>query len=810
MSNVALPKCQDESISKCTCSEGMKFGKAIVDCSNIGLKSMPKNLPKNVTHLYLDYNNIVMLKNGSFGRGGSRNLISLSIRHNRLMEIDTGVFWRLGKLENLDLYNNSLKHKNSLPGSVFVPLNHSLKVLDVRMNLLGAEGHYPPSVGELHYLEELRIDCLRDQSLPSEYSNLKQLRKIVFSGGRKNVGLLADNLFSAVKDLNITEVELAGLDIGIVGRQTFSQLPNLKKLDLSDNTVLSLQFHNFAPSLRNTSIQSLMLNNTGIGGSGIEVNSNKIKEFCGLNFKILTLDFNQIEGMAPIFRMCFPELELLSLANNYLLPDMNLWLNIMQLRNLVGLNASSQYSLSRVYKKRAISAVMPAKQIFTTNNVCGVGLACPLLLPIKMEWIDVSHNGVRALRPAEFALINNSTLKYFNGSFCGIQRFQLPIYCVHSSMTIIVPQVETIDISNNNLQCINASMFDGSVTHCDWSSLKYLYLSNNKLGQVEGNTCNFHRNNTLGFLKPLRNLRTLALAGNMLESGSQKFSDLKVLTRLEKLDLSSNGFHNFSLDLSNMIKLQKLDLSNNNIQCLSKSTILQLNQIRKTGNHIEIDLSDNILSCTCECLHFFLWMPKSGLDFLSHKTYKCTFKNGRKETLDKLSFVINELESQCYETEWLRWCVGGEIFTYTLITVFCLMYRRRHDIQYFFLKLKLNRQRLMKFYDRKRYLFSAFVSCDHRDAKYFVYRKLIPNLETEETKLKFCVAQRNFLVGATILDNIMRAIQKSRKVIFIVSQYFLQSKWCKEELLIAHQVWNNKYFSFFFHFLSCSCIRFEH
>ena len=54
--------------------------------------------------------------------------------------------------------------------------------------------------------------------------------------------------------------------------------------------------------------------------------------------------------------------------------------------------------------------------------------------------------------------------------------------------------------------------------------------------------------------------------------------------------------------------------------------------------------------------------------------------------------------------------------------------------------------------------------------------------------MKFCVAQRNFLVGATILDNVMRAIHKSKKVIFIISQYFLQSKWCQEELLIAHQV----------------------
>ena len=128
------------------------------------------------------------------------------------------------------------------------------------------------------------MDCLRDQPLPNEYSKLKELRKMVFTSRRKNVGLLNDNLFSAVRDLNVTEVDLAGLDIGVIGKQTFSQLHNLKKLDLSDNTMLSLQFHNFAPSLRNTSIQSLMLNNTGIGESA----SSKIQVFCGLNLKVLT------------------------------------------------------------------------------------------------------------------------------------------------------------------------------------------------------------------------------------------------------------------------------------------------------------------------------------------------------------------------------------------------------------------------------------------------------------------------------------------------------------------------------------------
>ena len=161
-------------------------------------------------------------------------------------------------------------------------------------------------------------------------------------------------------------------------------------------------------------------------------------------------------------------------------------------------------------------------------------------------------------------------------------------------------------------------------------------------------------------------------------------SDLRVLTRLKKLDLSSNGFHNFSLDLSNMTNLQKLDLSNNNIQCLSKSTILQLNQIRNSSNNIQMDLSDNTLSCTFECLHFFLWLPVSGIDFLNLRRYACTFESGKKMPLSQLAFIITKLQSQCYGNKWLHWCIGAQLFTYLLITVFCILYRRRHDIRYFF------------------------------------------------------------------------------------------------------------------------------
>ena len=168
--------------------------------------------------------------------------------------------------------------------------------------------------------------------------------------------------------------------------------------------------------------------------------------------------------------------------------------------------------------------------------------------------------------------------------------------------------------------------------------------------------------------------------------------------------------------------------------------------------------------------------------------YQCKFNDGSKENLNKLVFVVAKLESQCFSDQWLNICLSLEVLTYISITLVCVSYRRRYDIKYIFLKMKLNRHKLRRILDTRNYTYSAFVSCDHRDAKYFVYKKFLPNLETPETKLKFCVAQRNFLVGATILDNIMRAINKSQKVIFIVSQYFLTSKWCQEELMIAHQV----------------------
>ena len=77
------------------------------------------------------------------------------------------------------------------------------------------------------------------------------------------------------------------------------------------------------------------------------------------------------------------------------------------------------------------------------------------------------------------------------------------------------------------------------MTNCDWSSLKYFYLRNNQLGNIDVNICNHDRENIVGFLRPLTGLNKLNLAMNML-ANTERLQELEYLTNLTDLDLSHN------------------------------------------------------------------------------------------------------------------------------------------------------------------------------------------------------------------------------------------------------------------------------
>ena len=159
-----------------------------------------------------------------------------------------------------------------------------------------------------------------------------------------------------------------------------------------------------------------------------------------------------------------------------------------------------------------------------------------------MQWIDISHFLGDAQSFPEFAVIENNTLRSVDLSYNRITTIKQPVYCVKSTLSVVVPQIQTINFNNNGLQCINSTFF----SHCDWSSLTHLHLRNNQLGQTEGNVCNKDKNNTLEFLKPAVNLEYLDLARNQIQN-IKTLSEIQSLGKLKVINLSGNGLHNFSI-----------------------------------------------------------------------------------------------------------------------------------------------------------------------------------------------------------------------------------------------------------------------
>ena len=74
----------------------------------------------------------------------------------------------------------------------------------------------------------------------------------------------------------------------------------------------------------------------------------------------------------------------------------------------------------------------------------------------------------------------------------------------------------------------------------------------------------------------------------------------------------------------------------------------------------------------------------------------------------------------------------------------------------------------------------------------WVHYKLVSELENVYG-FRLCVHHRDFLGGLPIVDNIEDAIRCSRKVIVIMSENFVNSDWCVEEVHMTMSVDRSKF-----------------
>jgi hypothetical protein len=182
----------------------------------------------------------------------------------------------------------------------------------------------------------------------------------------------------------------------------------------------------------------------------------------------------------------------------------------------------------------------------------------------------------------------------------------------------------------------------------------------------------------------------------------------------------------------------------------------------------------------------------------------CFFLGDKVNFTRLQNYILVELDYVCWNS--VAVIVSGTLLGLVIVifaaSAFC--YRHRWDIRYGCIRLTQQGQRYQRLVNEDvTYTYDAFVVYHGRDHTW-VNDVLLPRLEngfetdnqttTAELQpisqriirnLRLCVHERDFLPGEDILGNIWSKMERSRKVILVVSKNFTLSHYCEYEMNLA-------------------------
>lgn len=295
------------------------------------------------------------------------------------------------------------------------------------------------------------------------------------------------------------------------------------------------------------------------------------------------------------------------------------------------------------------------------------------------------------------------------------------------------------------------------------------------------------RNNTLG--KYLANNGYMKSNESRIEHIDLSYNSIYKLyypifhgqPNLQNIDLSGNLLREISFDLSYSISLESLNLSGNYIMLFTEETMRNLDTISKYRK-LTVDLSYNELQCSCSALSFLLWMRNGPVHFHQFVHYKCT-NSGESLEYRTVNDATRHLQKECINTSHVLAGASSLLIIILSFILGAIVYRQRWKLRYMFYSAKSKYNKYKAVADVIEYTYDAFISYSEDDRS-FVLTDCIDRLEKEE-HLSLCINHRDFVPGDDITDNIINAIQKSRKTICIISKSFFDSYYCMFEFNMA-------------------------
>ncbi|XP_052073419.1 toll-like receptor 4 [Mytilus californianus] len=710
----------------------------LIDFSRKNLTTMPDVLHNSTTDLYLGGNYLHVVPAWSFRK--SRILKNIDLSDNRIRFIEQGAFDGLVELSILNLRSNLLT-SNSLYKNIFQGLI-SLQDLVIHDNyFIDNNTFFQTVISRVKSLVKLHIDLSRPHQIYKCLCNLSKLQDIEIF---ELHGLTySDKLFQNLKCLKI---ETLWIDSVLsLAPNTFMSFPNLKTLGIAIHTaratydVISNIFHS-------------------------------LKIFKGRNMTQISITGNPHRNGFVLGHSHFAVLEKICLQKLKLVGD-----------SILGVKFNPFLRYGR--KENCLEELNLSDNLLFDSKDSYVFAFCAFK---HLKIIRIPHMVVKDNR------VKRSTKNDVSFSFCLPKTLeQYDLHChVKSYNRRRISNITIINGSNLKvLNMANVTFRDCNGTVKGATNLEYFDMS--------GFNCNVLGVNLLSHFPKLITLiaqdANLGIGLNALQNASEF---LKMNLDLQHIDLMNNNLktlpdglfchpfrHKLSIILdrnnlqslpnfpSKQNKIKLISLKYNRFSCLSEDDMAKLNIIKPSS----IFLRGNPIECSCNTLHFLKWVHQSGL-ISDVDEIECVLQTGTLSILSQFLRNLKKFEISCQTKLWVT--LASCITSVTILALIfgIIYYRYRFAFEYFFLRIKMKLRHYQPLLEDFNH--DAFISYSHKDISWI--KTLYDNLQSKGFSL--CLYHKDFKGGMPIAECIVEAINSSRKVVFVITEDFLESSWGTYEI----------------------------
>ena len=661
----------------------------------------------------------------------------------------------MSQLIFLDLSENNLR-VGSFPTLLRLP---SLQGLTIQNNLYLS---YPETfISSMTSLQNLTIDLFNGFIFGKRFLWLRNLQQLNFY--LRNHFRLLNESFFGLNNSKISSLDMHFahhvIDIDV---NVFSPFYHLTTLYLNLRPLCGIrQALRSLYGLRGTQMEYLDLSNNFFDyAKGITLNEKDIKYLSTMCIKRVDLSHNFLEKISYTisdtrFANC---VEYLSFGNNGFGYNNDIpLLGMSSYHNITYLDLSQNYIPVPKYSETFSRFTYANFIISLYEYIMSIGRTIELTISVSDTLQVLNISGVS---PSS-KLHNQSQVLY----------------------KLVGRGLEILDVSFlSSPLCENRITFDTKIKNLNLTKWRCTHLNATFLSSISTlETLTFQdadlseglKNDPNGlFLKGLYKLTNLDLGKNKLNNlhdaifYDQTFS-------LRNLYIQDNAFRHIPKAMQKVKGLQLCDIRNNELSTLSDYDM----DILDACEEATIRISRNPFDCTCESLQMIKWIGKNKPRIEDFDDIYCI--QGVK--LKNITVNIRHFELKCLSTFWLEFSASLSIVLILTITIIAICYRYRVFFEYLYIILVSSRPK--KNHTKDNYEFDAFISYSNKDYNWVVntlYKRL-----TQEMNMKVSIHDKDFIPGRDIAHEILRCIDSSRKVIFVVTRSFLKSDWTNYELEMA-------------------------